>query len=318
MRLPVLRTHRRGRQSRVLIDTPAARGQHRHRQGKGSPVSRPISGRTRVAGVIGWPVEHSLSPALHAAGFESLGLDWTYVAFPTPPEAAPHVIDAARTLGVVGLSVTMPHKTAMVEHCDSLTDSARLLRSVNTIEFRADGSTRGHSTDGDGLVDSLRHDGVDPTSRDVLVLGFGGAGRAVADAMRRHGAGRVAIANRTPISASTAAALDLSDVVDWSDRNSVASSCDLVINCTSIGMGTDSDSPLGDETLSDRHVAVDIVYHPADTRFLNAARSRGARTIGGIGMLVHQAARQEEIWTGRRPDVEAMKRAVSEVLGPLA
>ncbi|MFZ9397242.1 MAG: shikimate dehydrogenase [Ilumatobacteraceae bacterium] len=283
-------------------------------------MNRPISGRTRVAGVIGWPVEHSLSPVLHAAGFGSLDIDWTYVAFPTPPESVHRVVESARTLGVVGLSVTMPHKTAVVDLCDSLTDSARSLRSVNTIEFRSDGTTVGHSTDGDGLVESLRHEGVDPAERNVLVLGFGGAGRAVGAAIRRHGARRLMIANRTTIPPDhlDAMGFDGVRVVPWSERNEAASSCDLVINCTSVGMGRDSESPLVDAALSDRHVAVDIVYHPAETTFLRDAKSHGARTIGGIGMLVHQAARQEEIWTGRRPDVEAMKRAVTEVLGPLA
>lgn len=283
-------------------------------------MSRTISGRTRVAGVIGWPVEHSLSPVLHAAGFASLDIDWTYVAFPTPPDSVQRVVEAARTLGIAGLSVTMPHKTAVVDLCDALTDSARVLQSVNTIEFRSDGRSIGHSTDGDGLVDSLRHGGVDPTSRDVLVLGFGGAGRAVCDALRRHGAKRIVVTNRSIVSPDRLDAMGLigAEVIPWSDRNDVASSCDLVINCTSVGMGDDSSSPLTDSVFSDRHVAIDIVYHPSETPFLRAARTRGARTIGGIGMLVHQAARQEEIWIGRTPDVEAMKRAVSQVLGPLA
>jgi len=283
-------------------------------------VSRTISGRTRVAGVIGWPVEHSLSPVLHAAGFASLDIDWTYVAFPTPPDSVHRVVDSARTLGIAGLSVTMPHKTAVVELCDGLSESARNLQSVNTIEFRSDGRTIGHSTDGDGLVDSLRSEGVDPTSRDVLVLGFGGAGRAVCDALVRHGARRVVVANRSPLSADRLSAMGLTgvSVVPWSGRDVVASSCDLVVNCTSVGMGDDATSPLDEATFTDRHVAVDIVYHPAETPFLRGAAHRGARTIGGIGMLVHQAARQEEIWTGRMPDVEAMKRAVTQVLGPLA
>lgn len=283
-------------------------------------MNRTISGRTRVAGVIGWPVEHSLSPVLHAAGFASLDIDWTYVAFPTPPDSVQRVVEAARTLGIAGLSVTMPHKTAVVDLCDALTDSARVLQSVNTIEFRSDGRSIGHSTDGDGLVDSLRHGGVDPTSRDVLVLGFGGAGRAVCDALRRHGAKRIVVTNRSLVSPDRLDAMGLigAEVIPWSDRNDVASSCDLVINCTSVGMGDDSSSPLTDSVFSDRHVAIDIVYHPSETPFLRAARTRGARTIGGIGMLVHQAARQEEIWIGRTPDVEAMKRAVSQVLGPLA
>lgn len=283
-------------------------------------MNRTISGRTRVAGVIGWPVEHSLSPVLHAAGFASLDIDWTYVAFPTPPDSVQRVVEAARSLGIAGLSVTMPHKTAVVDLCDALTDSARVLQSVNTIEFRSDGRSIGHSTDGDGLVDSLRHEGVDPTSRDVLVLGFGGAGRAVCDALRRHGATRIVVTNRSIVSPNRLDAMGLTgaEVIPWSDRNDVASSCDLVINCTSVGMGDDSSSPLADSVFSDRHVAIDIVYHPSETPFLRAARTRGARTIGGIGMLVHQAARQEEIWIGRTPDVEAMKRAVSQVLGPLA
>lgn len=283
-------------------------------------MSSSITGRTRIAGVIGWPIEHSLSPTLHNAGFASLGLDWIYCAFPTPTDRIGAAIAGARALGIGGLSVTMPHKTAAVELVDSLTDSARLLDSVNTIEFVNDGSLRGHSTDGDGLMDSLADAGVDVVGRTALVLGFGGAGRAVWDALARSGCDRVLVTNRSEISSARLERIGLrrDDVVDWALRDDAAASADIVVNATSLGMGSSTESPVSSNRWTSSHVAVDLVYHPSLTVFLDQARLSGANVVGGLGMLVHQAARQQEIWTGRRPDADAMKRAASDALRALA
>ena len=274
---------------------------------------RTISGRTRVAGVIGWPVAHSLSPVIHAAGFASLGVDAVYVALPVPPGRGAEAVRGAFDLGFVGLSVTMPHKEAVAASVDEIEDTAAFLRSVNTVCFGA-GGTVGRSTDGDGFLASLRDEAVHVSGRSALVIGTGGAGRAVAEALNRAGA-RLTVSNRSEASARhLAELLPGCSVVSWSELGRVAPDHDLIVNCTSIGMGDSDESPLDVGRLSKRHVVVDIVYHPERTPLLIAAETRGATAVGGLGMLVHQAALQETAWFGASPDVTAMKESVRRAL----
>ena len=172
-----------------------------------------ITAGTRFAAVIGSPVRHSLSPALHNAAFAQLGLDWAYLAFEVPDGRAAAALDAMRVLGFAGLSVTMPHKEAVANAVDVLDPSAALLHSVNTVVARADGSLAGYSTDGDGLIASLTAANVIVRDRTVCVLGGGGAARAICQALARAGAAHVAVVNRTPAAAEVAAALAASNGV---------------------------------------------------------------------------------------------------------
>ncbi|MGA0144680.1 MAG: shikimate dehydrogenase [Ilumatobacteraceae bacterium] len=275
---------------------------------------RPISGHTRVAAVLGWPIEHSLSPAIHNAGFESLDVDWTYVALPTPPERLGSVLDLCRGGSIAGASVTMPLKTLAYESMDHLTDAARVLRSVNTVSMD-DGLLIGHSTDGDGLVDALLEEAVSLVGVSVFLLGWGGAARSVADAVKRAGADRVLITNRSGTDADELhSVVPDSLAVPWSERDDVCSEIDIVINCTSVGMGGDPSLPLDPSRLEPSTTVVDLVYHPLDTPFMVSARRHGCRVVGGLGMLVHQAARQQEIWLGRRPDTSIMKAQALQAL----
>ena len=173
--LPLLRARGQRRASRVLEHRPAVATRRRGGPGPGPPV---ITGATRVAGVIGDPVRHSLSPRLHNAAYRALGLDWVYVAFEVPDGGAVAALDAARVLDLIGLSVTMPHKTAIAAACDELTPDAAALHSVNTVTRLAGGRTLGDSTDGTGFLRSLADAGVDAAGRPVLLLGAGGAARA--------------------------------------------------------------------------------------------------------------------------------------------
>ena len=280
-----------------------------------------ISADTRVAGVIGWPVRHSLSPVIHNAGFRSTGFDAVYVAFPVAPGDVGAALESLRRMNLLGLSVTMPHKADVAGLVDEIDEAAAALRSVNTVHA-VDGRLVGHSTDGDGLVASLDDAGVAVRGATVLVVGSGGAGRAVVDAMRRHGASEMIIANRTPTSASQASVLFAgSETVQLDDRKSMADVLErstLVVNCTSVGMvGTESQdrSPFDVALLNDRHVVVDLVYRPTETVLLAGARRRGCRAVGGLGMLVHQAALQQRIWTGTTPDIGAMTAAATNALG---
>lgn len=279
-----------------------------------------ISATTRVAAVIGWPVGHSLSPVIHNAGFRSSGIDAVYVAFAVAPGEARGALDAARRFDLLGLSVTMPHKSDVARLVDEISPAAASLDSVNTVQF-SHGRSVGHSTDGDGLVASMADTGVSVDGSRILVIGAGGAARSVVDAMRRHGAAGVVVANRTVENATTAARLGPADTRAVSLDHGLAEharSSDIIINCTSIGMGSSSDGgdlPISPDLLESRHVVVDLVYHPLVTPLLRVAGEVGCHTVGGLGMLIHQAALQQEIWTGRQPDISAMTDAARQALG---
>ncbi|MCE9622039.1 MAG: shikimate dehydrogenase [Actinomycetia bacterium] len=271
-----------------------------------------ITAGTRVAGVIGSPVGHSLSPVLHNAAFAQLGLDWVYLAFEVAPGEARAALDAMRVLGLAGLSVTMPHKEAVADAVDELDATARSLHSVNTVVARSDGSLVGYSTDGNGLVASLAAAGVAVAGRTTCVLGAGGAARAICHALAQAGAASVAVVNRTAAAAEVAAALAVAGGVAIGSVGTAReiAAADIVINATSVGMGT-SDLPFDPALLHAGQVVADIVYHPRETALLRAARSAGAITVEGLGMLVQQAALQQQLWHGAMPDVAVMTAAVA-------
>lgn len=268
-----------------------------------------ISGVTRVAGLIGDPVRHSLSPALHNAAYRELELDWVYVAFEVPDGAVRPALDGARALGLVGLSVTMPHKAAAAAACDECTPDATTLRSVNTVTVRDDGSLFGESTDGDGFLAAVRDAGHPVEGIAALVLGAGGAARAVALALARVGA-TVTITARRDDAAGQAAALTGGSTCGWDERGKAAERVGMVVNATPVGMGGSAELPVPPESLGPGQVLVDLVYHPLETPLLRAARGRGAAVVDGLGMLVQQAALQVERWTGRPAPVVAMRAAV--------
>jgi len=268
-----------------------------------------ITGATRVVGVIGDPVRHSLSPRLHNAAYDALGLDWVFAAFEVPDGRAAAALDAARALGFVGLSVTMPHKTAIAELCDDLSLDASALRSVNTVTLLPGGRTARDSTDGAGFLRSLGDADVDVSGCSVLVLGGGGAARAVARALGSRGA-RVVVAARREAAASEAATLAHGDAIAWADRADAAAAAEVVVNATPVGMAGDVDLPIPSTALRSGHVVVDLVYEPLETPLLAAARALGAQAVGGLGMLVHQAALQVEIWSGRAAPIDAMRAAL--------
>ena len=274
-----------------------------------------ISGHTRVTAVIGSPVAHSLSPSMHNAAYGQLGLDWVYVAFHVAEGRAAEALDAMRLLGLAGLSVTMPHKEAVAAAVDSLDPAAAALRSVNTVVPQPDGSLRGHSTDGAGFVASLGAAGVSVSGKVVCLLGGGGAARAIADALARAGAARVDVVNRSAAGAEATAAL-AGSVGRVAGAPAVAEA-DIVVNATSVGMGT-AELPCDPALLHAGQVVADIVYHPRETALLAAARAVGAVAVDGLGMLVHQAALQQRLWHGSMPDVAVMQAAAERELAARA
>ncbi len=271
------------------------------------------SGSTTVVGVIGDPVRHSLSPAIHNAAFAALGLDWVYVAFPVPRGRGGAAVAAARDLGLAGLNVTMPHKEDVAAACDDLTSDAAALRSVNTVVTQPAGRMLGDSTDGPGFLAALAEEGIAVTGRRSLVLGAGGAARAVVLSLGRAGAD-VVVAARRPEAAESAALLAPSgravalDAVDGE-----LGDAELVVNATPLGMAGEG-PPLGPERLGPAHVVVDLVYHPAETPLLAAARARGAQAVNGLGMLVHQAALAFHLWTGAEAPLAVMRQAAEAAI----
>jgi shikimate dehydrogenase len=270
-----------------------------------------ISGGTRVAAVIGSPIRHSLSPALHNAAFRQLGIDWVYVAFHVEHGEAQRAVDAMRVFEIAGLSVTAPHKESIVLAVDALSPAAEALRSVNTVVVDGAGALVGHSTDGAGFIASLSAAGVGVGGRNVCLLGAGGAGRAIADALANSGAARVAVVNRSPEPAAFAASL--AGTVGVVGTTADIRDADIVVNATSVGMGSE-ELPCDPALLRAGQVVADVVYHPRHTALLRAAAAAGATTVDGLGMLVHQAALQQQLWHGMLPDIAAMAEAAEREL----
>lgn len=268
-----------------------------------------------LAAVIGSPVSHSLSPAIHNAAFRAVGLPWVFVAWEVPDGYAPEALASMERFGVAGLSVTMPHKSAVAEAVDSLAEEAATLGAVNCVasETGSDGKTKlvGHNTDGYGLLASLREDaGFDPADAACLILGAGGAARAAVLALADAGASRVAVANRTSERAEQAAALagDKGEVVSAD----AAGEFDLVVNATPLGMGNlKGEIPVSPMLLHPGQIVLDLIYDPPETPLLAQARAKGIRAHNGLGMLIHQAARAFELWTSLPAPLQAMTAAVS-------
>jgi shikimate dehydrogenase len=270
---------------------------------------------TQVVAVIGDPIAHSLSPVLHNAGFAATGLDWVCVALPVVDGAGVGVASAVRTLGLRGLSVTMPHKAAVIAGLDDLTPVARSLGSVNCIR-RSDGQLIGDNTDGAGFLGGLRDDfDLDPSGARCVVLGAGGAARAVVLALAQAGADSVRVVNRTPERAAVAASLagSVGSVGVAADVRSA----ELVVNATPIGMGgtrATSELPVEPGMLRADQVVAELIYHPSRTPLMDAAAAVGARTSNGLSMLLHQAAVAFSLWTGHEAPVAAMRAAATTAL----
>jgi shikimate dehydrogenase len=251
-------------------------------------------------------------------------LDWVYVAFPVAAGDGRAAVEAMRILGLAGLSVTMPHKGDVVSALDKLGPVAARLGVVNTISWAHSpnrGELIGDSTDGPGFLDALRgDDGCDPSGRRCVVLGAGGAARAVTLALADAGASSVTVVGRRPVAAESCAQLAGSTGtvgLATADLDGLISASDLVVNTTPVGMSSGDGIPFDiDRTAFHAGQFVcDLIYSPATTPLLAAARVRGAGVANGLGMLIHQAARQVEIWTGRPAPLEAMSAAVVGALG---
>jgi shikimate dehydrogenase len=267
---------------------------------------------SNFVGILGWPLQHTLSPVIHNAAFRRLDLDWTYLSFPVEPESLTDAVAGLRALSARGANVTMPHKETVVPMLDEIGGDAATTGAVNTIE-NVGGRLVGHNTDVDGFRQFLDGDaGVQVAGRPVCVLGSGGAARAVVAALGSLGA-NVTVVARDPERAELVAALAGASIATWDERAAAVSSSSVVVNSTPLGMN--GEEVVSADSLHDRQVVVDLIYQPARTPLLEAAREAGADAWGGLGMLVHQAAASFRIWTGQEPPLEVMSAAALHAIG---
>ncbi len=275
-----------------------------------------ISGKTRVCGVIGDPIEHTLSPIMHNAAFKALKLDFAFLAFKVKVADVEKAVSGMRALGIHGLNVTMPHKSAVINYLDEVDQAAKAIGSVNTI-LNKDGRLFGFNTDGVGALQALRENGVEPRGKKVLLLGAGGAARAIAYTLARE-ADELVILNRTAKQAAELANLlkqtfDRKVVADALSPNAIKDTLqdsDVLINATSVGMKPNANqTPVAFEWLRPDLAVMDIVYNPVETKLAKDAKAAGAKVVSGFEMLIYQGAASFEIWTGHSAPVEVMRHA---------
>ena len=280
-----------------------------------------ITGKTRICGIIGDPVEHSMSPVMHNAAFEALGLDYVYLPFHVQGEELKEAINGIRALKIVGLNVTIPHKMAVIPFLDKLDPLAERMGAVNTIA-NENGALAGYNTDASGFLQALRAQGIEPDGKSIVILGAGGAAKGISFILAGAGASLV-ILNRT-LSRAEELASQIAryyhqkvEAMTLNEANlkRAFERVDVLVNTTSVGMVPDVDRTPVPGNLLNSHLAVsDIVYNPLETRLLREAKAAGARTIDGLDMLVWQGALAFEKWTGRKAPFEIMKQAALKAL----
>ncbi|MFC1601751.1 shikimate dehydrogenase [Candidatus Sumerlaeota bacterium] len=282
-----------------------------------------ITGKTNIVGVLGWPVEHSLSPPMHNAAYAQMGLDYAYVPFPVAPEQLERALAGLAVAGVRGLNLTIPHKRQVIELLDEISDEARQIEAVNTLKLE-DGRLLGFNTDRYGFTEAVTETGFSFDGCAVVMLGAGGVACAMGFGAADAGASSLTILNRTVEKARDLAgriAVYFPDLAlsvhgpDAPQARQAVTEADIVLNATSIGMRAGDDAPVPVDWLAPRTYVYDTVYN-RPTRLLAAARERGCRALDGATMLVHQGAKAIEIWTGTRPDTQVMLDVLRQHLRP--
>ena len=277
-----------------------------------------LSGTTRLLGIIGHPVEHSLSPRMHNTAFAHDGADYVYIAMDVGPDRLPAAVEGLQALGFVGFNVTMPHKEAVLPLVDELDETARLAGAVNTVVIE-EGKLRGLNTDGSGFVEACKEAGVSLSEKRVLILGAGGAAAAIAVASLREGASRLYIVNRTEdraeeLRARLSEAGGETEVLVWplDEVDKAAAEAKIVVNATYLGMKEGDPLPFPAYCLTTGKAICDAVYLAGrETPLIRRAREAGASTVPGGRMLLYQGVQAQRVWTGREPNVGVMSKALA-------
>jgi shikimate dehydrogenase len=277
---------------------------------------RIIDAHTDLICLFGHPAKHSLSPVMHNAAFESKSVNAVYLAFEI--DSIEKAIQAVRTLPIKGASVTIPFKTDVMQYLDEIDENARRIGAVNTI-VNCDGILHGYNTDGYGACSALACESGQLKGRKVLVLGSGGASRAVSFTMLENEthvtiASRMGASQDSLVNALREYSKETGSIAICTLTKGSALEYDIIINTTPLGMKEEDPLPIPEEFIAPKHTVFDIVYHPADTKLLIKARERGAKTVNGIEMLVRQGVHQFELWTGKPAPFDVMKDAIADYL----
>lgn len=282
-------------------------------------VREAMSGETKLCGIIGDPIEHTMSPAMHNAAFKTLSLNYLYLPFRVKSEDVDKAIDGMRALNIRGLNVTIPHKLRVIPLLDKLDPVAKEIGAVNTI-VNDDGVLTGYNTDATGFIQTLVEGGIEPRGKNMVILGAGGASRAVSFVLAQRGASLVILNRLEELDWAQELAEWISstfgkqvEALELTEKNlaRVMKKADIVVNATSVGMSPEVDgTPLPFSLLKRDLVVFDIVYNPAKTRLLREAGLAGARTLSGLNMLIWQGALAFEKWTGQQAPVEVMRTEV--------
>ncbi len=282
-----------------------------------------ISGKTKICGLIGDPVEHTMSPVMHNAAFEKLGLDYAYLPFRVKPDELPQAISGLRALSAVGFNVTIPHKVNVIPLLDELDPLAEKIGAVNTV-VNDNGVLKGYNTDASGFLQALLERGVEPVDKDIVLLGAGGAARAITYILSERNARLTILNRREELDWAEAIAANIKKDLGKDVRvfellpDLLAKALEqaaILVNATSVGMSPDSAvSPVPAQLLKSGLAVVDIVYNPVRTKLLQDAAAAGAATITGLDMLVWQGVLAFEKWTGRKPPFDLMKEVALKEL----
>ena len=282
-----------------------------------------ITGRTRICGLIGDPVEHSMSPAMHNSAFKNKGIDYVYLPFRVEKEQLGRAILGVRALNIRGVNVTIPHKVSVIPLLDELDPLAERIGAVNTI-INNDGVLKGYNTDAHGFLKAMLEHGISPEGKSVVILGAGGASRAISFILAERGANLVILNRRLEIDWAVKLAASISQAfsrevkaLELNEQNlaEVLRKGDILVNATSVGMSPNTDeTPVPARLLKGDLVVFDIVYNPLKTRLLKEAEDAGAGAIGGIQMLAWQGALAFEMWTGLKAPLEIMRKAAIRAL----
>jgi len=278
-----------------------------------------IDAHTQLVGLIGWPVEHSLSPRMHNTAFSALSLNWGYVPLPVRPGLIEDAISGLAALGFRGANVTIPYKEAVIPFLQRLSSEAESIRAVNTIVVEEDGTLIGHNTDSSGFIATLRDVGFDPKGRSAVVCGAGGAARAAVHGLLEAGVKEITVLNRNLERAEELISAFVDAPVHagrLSPENLIKETgdADLLVNATPVGMWPHVDRSIwpGNIAVPGHLTVFDLVYNPIATQLLQQARASGTRGISGLEMLLHQGAAAFELWIGDSAPVEAMRAALKE------